>query len=279
MSFITQTEFARSLFGHIPCRQRSEDFELRSLLRTREAHFRKSPLADAHVRAYLSLSPTDRSLWCCPSCNKVMRHMLRPRGEGGHLLKHCGCRLGMHGKRRAPMGSRSPEYKRQQRYRSAMASGKAPIAGAFVLHDAHAKARRLWLARPAKPSLHDAHVKAWKALSHRWRTANDAAYRMNQRLRVQVRKAMRGMKRGRAWESLLGYSLDDLMAHLERMLPRGWSLKKAIAAGWHLDHITPKVAFDCASDSGVRAAWCLSNLRLIPARENLRKNAKMEFLL
>lgn len=98
-------------------------------------------------------------------------------------------------------------------------------------------------------------------------------------MRVQIRKALRGMKRGRSWEAFVGYTLDDLVRHLSRMLPKGMTFERCLAAGWHVDHIVAKSTFNCADPAELRAAWALSNLRLLSPVDNLRKGARREFLL
>lgn len=161
------------------------------------------------------------------------------------------------------------ELKRRQR---------ATFAAMTRPHDAHVKA---WQSAP-KPPLHDAHVRALnrdKPAYFRWRTANDPAFRLNTRMRVQIRKALRGLKRGRRWETLLGYTLDELVDHLRKMLPSGMSLSQCIDDGWHIDHILPKSGFDCSSIAELKAAWALPNPRLVPADVNLRKSDSREFLL
>ncbi len=151
-------------------------------------------------------------------------------------------------------------------------------------HDAHVDAMREHSQAKASANrqLHDAHVKEFKsndARVMRWRTAHDAAFRANQRMRVAIRKAMKQRKAGRAWESLVGYTLNELLSHLQKALPKRVSLQDALEKGWHIDHIVPKSSFDLSSDDGVRCAWALPNLRLVPAKVNLTKNAKRIFLI
>lgn len=82
----------------------------------------------------------------------------------------------------------------------------------------------------------------------------------------------------------LGYTIDQLKAHLERQfsprmswrnyagnLPYRSSLKH-----WHIDHITPKSRF--ASDDVV-GAYALANLRPLWSQENLQKGARKTHLL
>lgn len=259
------------------------DFAKRSVLRRREKEWKRNPPHDAHVRAYNELTPTERSIWSCPRCGKTMRHTSRPRDQQGRLLKHCGCRTGK--TRINPVGyenSKRKEYARRKldRLSEAITKGKAPRMGVFRLHDEHVK---LWRS-PAqqRPRLHDAHVKAFRgndAAYVRWRVANDAGYRLNMRLRVQIRKALKGKKQGRKWEEFVGYTLADLVRHLTLMLPRGRTLEQCLNEGWHIDHIVPKSSYDLANPVELRRAWCLSNLRLLPALDNMRKGARMESLL
>ena len=90
---------------------------------------------------------------------------------------------------------------------------------------------------------------------------------------------MRGAKAGRRWEALVGYTIDDLITHMRRQLPRKYTMDDFHNGRLHIDHIIPKSAFDCSSEDGVRQAWSLPNLRPLPAQENLRKNAKRLHLL
>ena len=46
-----------------------------------------------------------------------------------------------------------------------------------------------------------------------------------------------------------------------------------------IDHIVPKSLFDMSDEAQLKKAWCISNLRLIEARENLRKVRKNIYLI
>ena len=170
----------------------------------------------------------------------------------------------------------------KDRHREAKRLGRLTGAKGYkqAKHDAHVREWRRQM--PSRLVLHDEHVKALvrdKAAYARWRVATDPAYRLNMRLRVQVRKALKGGKAGRRWEQLLGYGCDDLAVHLARMLPKNVTLQQALADGWHIDHIVPKSSYDLTDEADLLKAWCLSNLRLVPATVNLRKGARRETLL
>jgi hypothetical protein len=98
-------------------------------------------------------------------------------------------------------------------------------------------------------------------------------------MRVAVRKALKGGKVGRRWERLVGYDITTLAKHLQRQLPRGYTMDDFFGGGLHIDHIIPKSSFDVTDEAELRACWCLSNLRPLPAHRNRSKGKKIESLL
>lgn len=86
-------------------------------------------------------------------------------------------------------------------------------------------------------------------------------------------------KKGRtSWTEFLGYDIETLMAHLEKTMPQGCTWKDYGRTGLHIDHIIPLSAFnfDTPRDIDFKRCWALKNLRLLPARENMRKAAKLD---
>ncbi len=81
--------------------------------------------------------------------------------------------------------------------------------------------------------------------------------------------------------SLAGYTLDQLMIHLERQFKRGMTWSNYGKAGWHVDHIQPKICFKYASAADVefKQCWELSNLRPMWGQDNIRKGSKKLYLL
>lgn len=98
-------------------------------------------------------------------------------------------------------------------------------------------------------------------------------------MKAQVGRCLRGLKAGRSWQALVGYTLEDLMAHLERQFAAGMCW--ANIGQWHVDHIVPKSAFvyEQAEDAAFREAWALTNLRPLWAKDNLSKGPKRLLLL
>lgn len=82
-------------------------------------------------------------------------------------------------------------------------------------------------------------------------------------------------KEGRALEELLGYSIAELMRHLEALFLPGMSWDNY--GRWHVDHKRPMASFEfkSADDPGFHACWALNNLQPLWACDNQRKNAKV----
>lgn len=114
---------------------------------------------------------------------------------------------------------------------------------------------------------------------HRRRRQSDPAFALNNRIRCAIKRATNGTKSGRSWSHLVGYGVDELMAHLEKQFVKGmgWHNRNM----WHVDHIVPLSAFDFKSVDcpDFKRAWALTNLRPLWAELNLVKNAKREFLI
>ena len=103
--------------------------------------------------------------------------------------------------------------------------------------------------------------------------------RLDQRMKTAIKIALKGNKAGRSWESLVGYTLEDLRIHLERQFLPGMSWDNF--GNWHIDHIVPKASYryDNDNDPDFRACWALTNLRPLWAEENLSKGSKRLHLL
>lgn len=105
------------------------------------------------------------------------------------------------------------------------------------------------------------------------------AFALNVRMRTAIGSSMNGQKRGRRWESLVGYSVVDLMRHLERQFLPGMSWSNR--SEWHIDHILPlsMFKFSGSDDADFRAAWALTNLRPLWGSDNLQKWAARTHLI
>lgn len=107
----------------------------------------------------------------------------------------------------------------------------------------------------------------------------DPAKRLHARVSNQVWQSLRGLKSGRATESLLGYTFAELRAHLERQFVKGMGWHNM--GEWHVDHIVPLASFAIAGPEcpEFKRAWALTNLRPLWAAENIAKRDKRTHLI
>lgn len=107
----------------------------------------------------------------------------------------------------------------------------------------------------------------------------DPSYAIGVRMTAQIGQALRGKKAGRKWESIVGYTIGELMAHIERQFLKGMTWDNR--AEWHLDHVTPLTSFTFTGpdDPEVKRAWALPNLRPLWAADNIRKSGRRTHLL
>jgi hypothetical protein len=99
--------------------------------------------------------------------------------------------------------------------------------------------------------------------------------RLHSNVSRAIRAALKLNKAGRRWESLVGYSRADLVAHLERQFVDGMSWENY--GKWEIDHIRPRVsfAFMAAEDPQFRECWALANLQPLWMRDNRSKHARL----
>lgn len=93
---------------------------------------------------------------------------------------------------------------------------------------------------------------------------------------ANIREALTTAKAGRKWESLVGYTVADLMVHLEKQFQEGMSWEN-YGPVWHVDHYIPKSAFNYSQPEHIdfKRCWALPNLRPLWAADNIKKHAKV----
>lgn len=85
----------------------------------------------------------------------------------------------------------------------------------------------------------------------------------------------KGSKAGRHWETLVGYTVDQLKEHLEKQFKPGMNWENR--SQWHIDHIIPLSVhnFQSPEDIDFKKAWSLKNLQPMWAKENIKKSNKL----
>ena len=114
----------------------------------------------------------------------------------------------------------------------------------------------------------------------------DLKFRLDGIMATTISKALRGKKAGRKWEELVGYSVEDLMIHLESKFEpwMNWDNYGVYEEGkfkWHIDHIKPKSLFNYTypEDKEFKECWALKNLQPLEAIENIKKSNKYKLCL
>jgi len=108
------------------------------------------------------------------------------------------------------------------------------------------------------------------------RRANDPRLRLDDSISANLRQKLRGVKCGKKWQSLVGFSVDELKRHLERQFLPGMSWDNY--GEWHVDHIIPIAAFNYKTpdDIDFKKCWTLKNLQPLWRKENLSKGSKLD---
>lgn len=98
--------------------------------------------------------------------------------------------------------------------------------------------------------------------------------RIDKNVSVRLRQCLKkDEKAGRGWETLVGYTLQDLMTHLEKQFDDKMSWQN-YGKYWHLDHIVPVSWFpyQTAEEQAFKNCWELKNLQPLEIKANLIKN-------
>ena len=84
-------------------------------------------------------------------------------------------------------------------------------------------------------------------------------------------------KAGRAWETLVNYTHNDLIEHLKKTMPKGYTWQDYMSGKLHIDHIIPISVHNFTKPEHLdfKRCWALDNLRLLPAKKNRIKFNKL----
>lgn len=114
----------------------------------------------------------------------------------------------------------------------------------------------------------------WKAK----KAQSDPQYKLkiniSRRIRYELHTLNKGRKISRTIE-LIGCSIEDLKAHIERQFAPGMSWEN-YGKVWHIDHRIPCATWDLANEFESKCCWNYRNLQPMLASDNLRKKDKYE---
>lgn len=130
---------------------------------------------------------------------------------------------------------------------------------------------------------HKKFMVGWRKTNQHYKDYRKAYYsewHKRPHLRIQakvsqgIRHALKGLKLGKHWEEIVGYTGEQLITHIENLFKPGMTWENY--GGWHLDHIKPRCSFviESLDSPGLKECWALSNLQPLWAAENLAKSFK-----
>lgn len=99
---------------------------------------------------------------------------------------------------------------------------------------------------------------------------------LSMRISRSIHHSIGKNKAGKHWETLVGYTLDQLKMHIEKQFVDGMSWDNR--SEWHIDHKIPVSAFnfETPEDIDFKKCWELKNLRPMWAKDNIIKGKKLD---
>jgi len=106
------------------------------------------------------------------------------------------------------------------------------------------------------------------------RRKKDPKFNLDHRMKCAISNSLRKNKKSQSWQMLVGYTLKDLIKHLKKTIPKNYIWEDILNGKLHVDHIIPKSVFNYTKPEHIdfKRCWALSNLRLLPAKENIAKS-------
>lgn len=142
------------------------------------------------------------------------------------------------------------------------------IAASKAYYESHKDAKLLYnkeyLKDPENRKRSNAHKIAYMRRNPAYTLARDALRRLHTGVKSGLKES--------AVFALVGYTSEDLMAHMETLFTEGMSWDNH--GDWHIDHIKPIAAFKAEGVTDLRIINALPNLQPLWAKDNLSKGAK-----
>lgn len=107
------------------------------------------------------------------------------------------------------------------------------------------------------------------------RYKEEPRYRLDRNMGRLIWFELTTQKNGSKWQSLTGYTIDELMIHIEKQFTSGMTWSNY--GEWHIDHIIPRSLFNYTrpAHKGFKECWALSNLQPLWAGDNIIKGNKI----
>jgi hypothetical protein len=165
--------------------------------------------------------------------------------------------------------ARSREWAKNNPERFRAAQNKSSRKAYANNKELHSKRRKDW-----ERNLSESGKAALRERMRKWTNSRPEQI-IRKRINALVWRSLSGNKGGASWESFIGYTLQDLMCHIESRFLDGMSWDNR--GLWHIDHIKPLSSFKYKSydDPAFKECWSLDNLQPLWAKDNLSKGAKI----
>lgn len=104
------------------------------------------------------------------------------------------------------------------------------------------------------------------------RLNSSITFRLSHRMSTAIRLSLNGKKSRMHWEVLVGFTIDELIEHLEHQFTEGMTWNN-YGKEWHIDHIVPISSFNFTSfkDIDFKKCWSLPNLQPLYKLDNRKK--------
>ncbi len=168
-----------------------------------------------------------------------------------------------------------PEYKARRRIYARKYNQTYPVKERKEYHKYHKeyrsrpeviKKKREYNKRPEVIEKRKKHNQLPK-VKERWRRDSKKRYKiphikLSKMVSKGIYNSIKSKKAGNHWETLVDFTLQELMDHLENQFTKLMTWKNH-GKYWHLDHRIPKshFNFNTYSDEGFKKCWALENLQ------------------
>lgn len=139
-----------------------------------------------------------------------------------------------------------------------------------------------WYLRPGNRDKHSARCLRWQQNSETHRVKRNASQNLRRRtnpnarlshsFRERIRAALQGRARSYRTIELLGCSVEEFKAHIERQFLPGMSWDNY--GEWHIDHRKPCASFYLTRPQDQLLCFNFANQQPLWKRDNLRKSCK-----
>jgi len=112
----------------------------------------------------------------------------------------------------------------------------------------------------------------YKVNWQKYKRKTDSRYRLDENMGTAISNSLKGKKAGRLWETLVGYTLEDLIEYLEKQFDHKMNWEN-YGGYWVVDHLKPRSLFNYISSNDLefKQCWALKNLQPLEKIKNIKK--------